>query len=114
MLFFYNNLLHVCTESACGLFISLPQVYRQRSSGVLSVDLLSFDGRGAGGEVMGECSSVINILIERGVAVRNSRKWEEPSSLSINLGSGDCLDVTVPMAENPWDFCVHLVRCFVL
>ena len=97
-------------ERACGLFISILQVYRQRSSGVLSVDLLSFDGRGAGGEVVGECSSVINTLIERGVAVRNNRKWEEPPSLSINLGSGDCLDVTVPTAEHPWDFHVQLVR----
>ena len=59
---------------------------------------------------MGECSSVINTLIERGVAVRDNRKWEEPSSLSVNLGSGDCLDVMVPTAENPWDFHVHLVR----
>ena len=89
---------------------TLPQVYRQRPSGVLSVDLLSFDSRGIGREAVGECSSVINTLMERGVAVMDNRKWEEPSSLSVSLGSGDCLDVTVPTAENPWDFYVHLVR----
>ena len=55
------------------------------------------------------CSSVINQLIERGVAVLDNRKWAEPLTLSINLGAGDCLDVTVPTAENPWDFYVHLV-----
>lgn len=107
------NVMYI--KSVVGNIISFhnPQVYRQRSGGVLSVDLLSFDGRGAGGKVMGECSSVINMLIERGVAVMDSRKWGEPSSLSVNLGSGDCLDVMVPTAENPWDFHVHLVGHFV-
>ena len=76
-------------------------------------------GRGGGGETsQGSASetdsneiftSVISQLIERGVAVLDNRKWAEPGSLSVNLGAGDCMDVTVPTAENPWDFYVHLV-----
>ena len=92
---------------------------------MLSVDLLSFsdlqdegsrqglqdEGSGCGTEEDDHsCSSLINQLIERGVAVLDNRKWAEPPSLSINLGAGDCLDVTVPTAENPWDFYVHQVR----
>lgn len=94
-------------------------MYRQLSSGVISVDLLSFNGpgtgrgessRGSGSEgETNECTSVISQLIERGVAVLDNRKWAEPNTLSVNLGAGDCMDVTVSTAENPWDFYVHLV-----
>ena len=56
-----------------------------------------------------DCTSIIYQLIERGVAVLDNRKWAEPGSLSMKLGAGDCMDVTVPTAENPWDFYVHLV-----
>ena len=75
-------------------------------------------GGGGGGETnrgsesemeKNECTSIIGQLIERGVAVLDNRKWAEPGSLSVNLGAGDCMDVTVPTAENPWDFYVHLV-----
>ena len=94
--------------------------------GVLSVDLLSFDGlgtgtrgegggaetsRGSASEAEGsEFTSVIDQLIERGVVVLDKRKWEEPGSRPVNLGAGDCMNVSIPTAENPWDFYVHLVR----
>ena len=66
--------------------------------------------RGSGSEAeTNEYTSVIDQLIERGVAVLDNRKWAESGSLSVNLGAGDCLDVTVSMAESPWDFYVHLV-----
>lgn len=98
------------------------QVHCQLSPGVLSVDLLSFNGLGTGGEggeasrgstseaESNEFTSVIDQLIERGIAVLDKRKWEEPGSRPVNLGAGDCVDVSVPTAENPWDFYIHLVR----
>lgn len=44
------------------------------------------------------------------MAILDNRKWEEPLlPPSVNLGAGDCLDVTVPTAENPWDFYIHPV-----
>ena len=67
--------------------------------------------RGFASEAEGnEFTSVIDQLIERGVVVLDKRKWEESGSRPVNLGAGDCMDVSVPTAENPWDFCVHLVR----
>ena len=88
-------------------------MYRQRSSGVLSVDLLTFESHGSeDGEVEG-CSSIIGQLIDRGVAVLNNRKWVEPH-FSVSLGVGDCLEVTVSTAENPWDFYVQLVSPMIL
>ena len=98
-----------CVVPASHLLESLVQVYRQRSSGVLSVDLLTFDSHGSNNGDVEECSSIICQLIDRKVAVLDNRKWVEPHSLSVSLGKGDCLDVTVPTAENPWDFYVHLV-----
>lgn len=48
-----------------------------------------------------------------GVAIRGRRKWVESGiPPSVTLATGDMIDVTVPVAENPWDFYVHSVSPF--
>lgn len=79
------------------------QVFDYSPMGVLKVDLYT-PSTGS------SFTSISNQLVSMGVAIRGKRKWEDPDiPPPVTLATGDVIDVKVVVAENPWDFYIHIV-----
>lgn len=93
-----------CTATVCysHAHCTCLQVLGCNFNGILLVDLHYLTKNGY--------ASVGATLVSKGLAVRGHKKQtEEGIPRHCTLGCGDTRQVTVPVAENPFDFFVHIV-----